>query len=198
MTTYQISILRHHINLGINPLISLISNLGPQRLTKGSSMLQSQIDPVDISTVHVVPEVHAHDCGHLQGWTEESGRFVVVHASLCVDVVTRLAPCSVVKWRASAWWSGAPRVTSPVQILRLVLLPVTEISLKVTTQQRSCKSNIVIIPSESMSIHVKKKHTNYVYISMQRLLYGDRKQCIIITCWRSRGGRSGHWWGCGL
>lgn len=30
----------------------------------------------------------------------------------------------------------------------------------------------------------KKKNpkTNYIYISMQRLLYGNRKQCIIITC----------------
>lgn len=156
MTTHQISILGHHIDLGIKPPISLISDLGPQRLTESPTMLQSQVNPVDISTIHVVPEVDTHDCGHSQGWTEESGCFVVVHASLSVDVVTRLAPCSVVKWRTSAWWGGAPRVTSPVQILRLVLLPVTQISLKVTTQQRSCKSKIVIIPSELMSIHVKK------------------------------------------
>lgn len=97
MTTHQISILGHHIDLGIKPPISLISDLGPQRLTESPTMLQSQVDPVDISTIHVVPEVHTHDCGHSQGRTEESGCFVVVHASLSVDVVTRLAPCSVVK-----------------------------------------------------------------------------------------------------
>ena len=80
-------------------------------------MLQSQIDPVDVGSIHMVPEVDTDCGGHAQGRTDESSRLVVVHAGLSVDIVTALAAGGVIKGGTSAGGSCAPRVPRPVQVL---------------------------------------------------------------------------------
>lgn len=80
-------------------------------------MLQSQVDPVDVGSIHVVPEVDTDCGGHTQGRTDQSSRLVVVHTGLGVDVVTALAAGGVIEGGTSAGGCGAPGVPRPVQVL---------------------------------------------------------------------------------
>lgn len=80
-------------------------------------MLQSQVDPVDVGSIHVVPEVDTDCGGHAQGRTDQASRLVVVHAGLGVNVETALAAGGVIEGGTGARGSRAPRVPRPVQVL---------------------------------------------------------------------------------
>ena len=87
--TNHVSTLCCYIHFSVDPLVALVTRLGPHRLSEGRSVPDIQVEGVDVSPVHVIPERHAEGATVAKRRTDYSCIFIRISAaSFNVDVVT--------------------------------------------------------------------------------------------------------------